>query len=174
MPTAEKEARVAEVAEQLTQAKSVFLTDFQGLNVQEINELRRAFAGVNVEYRVVKNTLARLSAKSADCEEILQYLDGPTAMAFGMDDPVAPAKVITDYAKKNDKLKVRACLFEGVLFGEDRVKEIAALPSREAVLAQLLGVLKAPVSNLAFSLNAVLSKLAYALEAVREQKEKES
>ncbi|MFQ5648380.1 MAG: 50S ribosomal protein L10 [bacterium] len=171
MPTAEKEAAVAEVAEQLSQAKSVFLTDYRGLNVQEINELRRAFAGAKVEYRVVKNTLARLSAKSAGCEQILEYLEGPTAMAFGMDDPTAPAKVIREYSRKNDKLKVRACLFEGVLFGEDRLNEIATLPSRSEILAQLSGVLQAPLSKLVYSLNGVISKLVYALQAVKEQKE---
>lgn len=174
MATAEKEAIVKDVAGKFEEAKSVFLTDFKGLNVQEISELRRAFAGANVQYRVVKNTLARLSAQSAGCDEILEYLEGPTALAFGMDDPSAPAKVISEFTKKNDKLKVRACLFDGVVFGEERVKDLASLPSREGVLGQLVGVLQAPISNLAFSLNGILSKFVYALDAVREQKEKQS
>ncbi len=171
MPTPEKEAVVAEVAEQLQQANSIFLTDFTGLNVQELGELRKSFREVQVKYRVVKNTLTKLSAKEAGCDDLVEYFIGPTGLAFGMDDPAAPAKVIRDFAKKNDKLKVRACLFEGVLFGEERVAELADLPSREGVLGQLVGVLQAPVSNLAFSLNGILSKLVYALDAVKEQKE---
>ncbi len=174
MPTAEKEAVVAEVAERMKDAKSIFLTEFVGLNVQEITQLRRAFSGAQVEYRVVKNTLARISAKQAGCEELLDHLQGPTAMAFGMDDPVAPAKVIKEFSKKNEKLKVRACLFEGVMFGEDRLVEIADLPTREEILAKLTGVLQAPISNLAFALKGVVSKLVYTLDAVREQKEKTS
>lgn len=174
MPTPEKEATVAEIAEQMKRANSVFLTDFKGLNVQEISELRKAFAGVQVEYRVVKNTLAKLSIKQAGCEELESYFEGPTALAFGMEDPTAPAKVIKDFSKKNEKLSVRACLFEGELFGEERVADLANLPSRDEVMGQLVGVLQAPISNLAFSLNAVISKLAYALNAVKEQKENES
>ena len=174
MPTAEKEAAVAEVAQKLKDAKSVFLTDFTGLNVEEITRLRRTFTDVNVQYRVVKNTLARLSLKEAGCEDLLEYLDGPTAMAFGMDDPVAPAKVIRDFRKKNDKLTVRACLFEGVLFGEEKVGQIADLPSRQESLAVLSRVLQAPRSNLAYSLNGVLSKFVYAISAVKEQKDNDS
>ena len=174
MPTAEKEAVVAEVAAQMRDANSIFLTDFIGLNVEQITELRHAFASEQVEYRVVKNTLARLSAKKADCENLLEYIDGPTAMAFGMDDPTAPAKVIKEFSKKNDFLKARACLFEGVMFGEEKLAEIASLPSRHQILSTLTGVLQAPLSNLAFALNGVVGKLVYALDAVREQKENES
>jgi len=174
MPTAEKEAVVAEVAEKMKNANSIFLTDFIGLNVQEITDLRRAFSGVQVEYRVVKNTLTRLSAKEAGCEDLLEYLEGPTAMAFGMDDPTAPAKVIKEFSKKHDKLRARACLFEGVLFGEDKLDRIANLPSRHQILCTLTGVLQAPMSNLAFALNGVISNLVYSLDAVRKQKENNS
>lgn len=126
--------------------------------------------GASVQYRVVKNTLARLSAKSAGFEELLEYLEGPTAMAFGMNDPVAPAKVIDEFSKKTDKLKVKACLFEGVLFGAEDVSKIAALPSKQELLTKLAGVLNAPLSNLVFSLNGILSKLVFALNAIKDQK----
>ncbi len=174
MPTAEKEAAVERMSKQLSEAKSVYLTDFTGLNVEQITELRRAFSGVKVEYRVVKNTLAKLSAKEAGCEDIVEHLSGPVAMAFGMEDPVAPAKVIKQFSKKNDKLKLKACLFEGVLFGEDKLNQLADLPTRDEVLGQVCSVLNAPISNLAFSLNGILSKVVYALNAVKEQKENQS
>ncbi|RMF62558.1 MAG: 50S ribosomal protein L10 [Calditrichaeota bacterium] len=171
MPTTQKVAVVEQVAEQLNQAKSVFLTDFSGLNVEEMNELRRAFGGANVQYRVVKNTLARLSVKSAGCEELLDFLEGPTGIAFGMDDPAAPAKVIHAFSRKSDKLNVKACLFEGVLMDSERLQDLATLPSRPEMLGRLSGVLNAPLSNLVYSLNGLLSKLVYALDAVKRQKE---
>ncbi|MFQ5863609.1 MAG: 50S ribosomal protein L10 [bacterium] len=171
MPTSEKIATVEEIAEQLRQAKSVFLTDFSGLNVEEINNLRKSFRGASVQYRVVKNTLARLSAKSAGLEELLEYLEGPTALAFGMEDPSAPAKIITKFSKENNKLRIKACLFEGVLVGTDRISTITNLPSKGELLAKLMGSLNAPLSNLVFSLNGILRKLVYALDAVKKQKE---
>ncbi|HLG39210.1 MAG TPA: 50S ribosomal protein L10 [Chitinophagaceae bacterium] len=174
MPTVEKEKTVAEVTEKLVEAKSVFLTDFTGLNVKELSELRRIFSNAQVHYKVVKNTLARISAKNAGCDDIIEYIEGPIAMAFGMEDPIAPAKIIKEFSKKNDKLKLKACLFEGVLFGEDRLGEIASLPTREQIMAKLCGVLNAPLANLVYSLNGIISKLVYALNAVKERKEKES
>jgi large subunit ribosomal protein L10 len=173
MPTAEKVAKVEEVAQSLSEAKSVFLTDFTGLNVDEINELRRSFRGQAVQYRVVKNTLARLSVKSAGCEELLEYLDGPTGLAFGNEDPAAPARVIKEFSKGNDKLKLKACLFEGTLVGADRAGDLANMPTKEQLLAQVLGGFKAPISNLAYALNGVLSKLVFALDALKQQKEQE-
>lgn len=173
MPTAEKVARVEEIAESITRAKSVYLTDFTGLNVEQFNELRRAFRSQSVQYRVVKNTLARLSVKSAGCEELLEYLEGPTGLAYGVDDPAAPARVMKEFTKNYDKLKIKACLFEGTLVGADGVRRLADLPSRDQLLAQVLGGFKAPISNLAYSLNGLLSKLVFALDAVKQQKEKE-
>lgn len=170
MPTPQKEEVVAEVTQKLNEAKSVFLTDFKGLNVQEISDLRRAFTGASVQYRVVKNTLARLSVKEAGLDELLEYLEGPTAMAFGMDDPAAPARVIKQFAKDSAKLQVKACLFDGMFLDANKVNEIANLPSKEQLLGKLSGVLNAPLTNLVYSLNAILSKFVFALNAVKEQK----
>lgn len=172
MPKPEKVAVVEDVAKKLRQAKSVFLTDFSGLNVEEINKLRKSFREASVEYRVVKNTIARLSAKSAGFEELLKYLEGPTALAFGIDDPTAPAKVITEFAKTTEKPKIKACLFEGVLIGTDRVNEIISLPSREELLAKLMATFNAPLSGIVWSLSEILRKLVYVLDGVKNQKEK--
>lgn len=172
MPTEKKVAVVKEVAEQLKRAKSVFLTDFTGLNVEEINQLRRSCREASVEYRVVKNTLVKRSFESAGCEELGAYLDGPTALAFGLEDPVAPAKVISEFAKKIDKPKIKACLFEGVLVGTDKIEEIANLPGREELLAKLVGTLNAPLYNLAGALGGVLRNFVYVIDAVRREKEK--
>ncbi|MFQ5705809.1 MAG: 50S ribosomal protein L10 [bacterium] len=171
MARPEKVAVVEEVASKIKDAKSVFLTDFTGLNVEEINKLRRSFRAASVEYRVVKNTLARLSCKAAGHEELVEYLEGPTALAFGESDPVTPAKVITEFARKTDKPKIKACLFEGVLVGTDRMGEIASLPSKNELIAKLLGTMNAPLTGLAVSLSGILRNLAYALQAVKKQKE---
>lgn len=171
MPTAEKIAIVDEITKRFKESKSVFLTDFTGLNVEQMTELRRAFRNAAVHYEVVKNTLAQRSAQSANYDAITSYLEGPTGLAFGIEDPSAPARVINDFKKVSDKLQIKACLFEGVLIGPERVAEIANLPPKNVLLGQVLGVLNAPLSKLAFSLNAVLSKLAYAVDAVRKQKE---
>lgn len=172
MVRSEKVAFVEEVAEKLRQAKSVFLTDFTGLNVEEINTLRKSFRRASVEYRVVKNTLARLSFRSAGYENLLEYLEGPTALAFGMDDPTAPAKVISEFAKTPDKPKIKACLFEGVFIGTDRISEITNLPSKEVLLAKILGGLNTPLTGLVLSLNSILRNFLYALESVKKLKEK--
>jgi large subunit ribosomal protein L10 len=174
MPTAEKITVVDEITKRFKESKSVFLTDFTGLNVAQMTELRRAFDRASVHYEVVKNTLARRSAQSADFESVVGYLQGPTGLAFGISDPSAPARVIKEFKKTSDKLQIKACLFEGVLVGPDRVEEIANLPSREVLLSQVLGVLNAPMSKLAYSLNAVVTKLALAVDAVRKQKETQS
>lgn len=174
MPRPEKVAAVEALAEKLKNAKSVFLTDFTGLNVEEMNRLRKSCRGAMVEYKVVKNTLARLSAKSAGYEDLLPYLEGPTAFAFGLEDPSAPAKVITDFAKTLDKPKIKACIFEGVLIGTDRIEEIINLPTRDELLAKLLGNLNAPLFGLASVLSGLLRNFVYALQAVKDKKEQSS
>ncbi|NIR51065.1 50S ribosomal protein L10 [candidate division KSB1 bacterium] len=171
MPKAEKIARVEELSKKLDEASSVFLTDFTGLNVQDIDELRRTFSAASVRYEVVKNTLARLSVQEAGCDGLLEFLEGPTAMAFGTEDPAAPARVIKEYSKKNENLKFKAGLFDGVLIGADQIDEIANLPTKEVLLSRLAGALGAPLSNLAGSLNGILSGLATVIDAVRQQKE---
>lgn len=172
MPKPEKIAAVEKIAEKLKQAKSVFLTDFSGLNVEEINELRRSFREASVEYRVVKNTLARLSTKSAGYEELLDYLEGPTALAFGVKDPTAPAKVITKFAENKEKPTIKACMFEGVLIGTDRIDEIINLRSKEELLAKCASTLNAPLSGFVSTLNSILRSLVYVLDDVKNQKEK--
>ena len=171
MPNPQKVEIVEELSKKISEAKSVFLTDFTGLNVQEISELRRSLKGASVEYQVVKNTLARLSVKSAGYDDLLEFLDGPTALAFGTDDPAAPARIMKEFRKSNEKLKFKACLFDGVLLGVDRIDEIANLPTKEVLLARLLGSLNSPLTNLVCSLNGILTQLVTVIDAVKKQTE---
>lgn len=172
MARPEKEAVVQEVAEILENAKGVFINDFQGLNVEMISELRQKCREEKVGYRVVKNTLARLAVKQTGWDEMADYLEGPSAIAYSYDDPSAPARVITEFAKKIEKPKIKVSLFEGVFYGPDKVKEIASLPSKEVLLAKVLGSLNSPIQGFAGSLSGLLQKLVGTFDAVRESQEK--
>jgi large subunit ribosomal protein L10 len=171
MPRPEKELVVNEVAESLAQAKGIYLTDFTGLNVEEMNELRREFRQASVQYRVVKNTLARKSVTDAGYENLLEFLNGPTAFAFSNDDPSAPARIIRDFAKTREKPTIKALVFEGQVFDSSRVDQIAKIPSREILLSQLLGTLQTPMINFVNTLHGILSKFVRTLDAIKEQKE---
>ncbi|MFR1709173.1 MAG: 50S ribosomal protein L10 [Clostridium sp.] len=153
-----KEAKVAEIKEKLEKAQGVVLSEYQGLNVEEDTQLRKALREAGVEYRVYKNTLVTLAAKELGIEGLDQYLQGPVSIALGYDDPTAPARVLNDFAKNHKKLQLKAGVIQGELFGEAQIKEIASIPSRDVLIAKLLGSFKAPLSNLAYLLNAIAEK----------------
>jgi len=168
--SSEKQEAVAQIAGKLSAAKSVFLTDYSGLTVQAITRLRRNLRNSQVEFQVSKNTLTRLAAQQAGYQDLVPHLEGPTAVAYGMGDPTAPAKVITEFLKSNEKPKIKAIIFEGKYFEAKSFDDIAQLPSREQLLSRLLGSLNAPMTGLANSLAGVIRKLAYALNAVADSK----
>lgn len=153
-----KEAKVAEIKEKLEKAQGVVLSEYQGLNVEEDTQLRKELREAGVEYRVYKNTLVTLAAKELGIEGLDQYLQGPVSIALGYDDPTAPARVLNDFAKNHKKLQLKAGVIQGELFGEAQIKEIASIPSRDVLIAKLLGSFKAPLSNLAYLLNAIAEK----------------
>jgi len=171
MARPEKEAAVQEIAEIFDRAVSVFVTDFQGLNVEKISEFRRKCHEASVEYLVVKNTLAQLATEKAGFEEMKTYFKGPSAIAYSYDDPSAPARVITKFAKDNDKPEIKMSIFEGVFYGPDKVSSIAALPSKNELLAQIIGGLNSPVQGFVGSLYGLMQKMVLTLEAVRKSKE---
>jgi large subunit ribosomal protein L10 len=166
----EKEAMISQVLEKLTKSQSVILADYRGLNVQEITELRKRLREAGVEYRVIKNTLTSRAAKAGNIEGLDQYLSGPTALAFGYNDPVTPAKILANFAKDHKKLELKGGILEGKTISLNAVKSLAELPSREALLGQIAGVLQAPIRGLVTVLSGPLRNLAYATEAVRKQK----
>ena len=172
MARPEKEAAVQEVAEILEKAKGVFINDFHGLNVEKMRKLRQKCREASVGYRVVKNTLTRLAVKKAGWEEIADYLEGPTAIAYSFEDPSAPARVLTEFAKDDEKPIIKISLFEGVFYGPDKIKEIAALPSKEVLFAMMLSSLNAPVQGLVGGLSSLVKKLVLTLDVVKKVKEK--
>ncbi len=166
MARPEKVAIVDEIAEKIERTQSLFLTDFSGLDVESINELRRLLREQAVEFRVVKNTLARLAAVKAGREDLKPHLVGPTALAFGYENPVLPAKLLSSFAQKTGKPAVKAILFEGQLLGQEAMDLLKALPAREEMLAKMLGSLKAPLFQTVMILSGLLRSLVSALDAM--------
>jgi large subunit ribosomal protein L10 len=151
---AEKQQLVAEVADKLRNSASTVFTDYRGLTVSEVTELRKQLREAGIEFKVIKNTLTRRAAQETEFTELNPYLTGPTAIAFGS-DAVAPAKIIVEFAKTNENLKVKAGIVEGRVVDADQIKALAALPSREGLLSMLLSVLQAPMRNFALAVKAV-------------------
>ena len=173
--TPQKQAVVAELKEQMTSAKGVVITGYRGLTVAQDTQLRRELREAGVTYHVVKNTMMRIAAKEAGLDGLADHLEGTTAMAFS-DDAVAPAKVICGVIKKNklektDVLTIKVGIVEGKVIDEKEVKALASLPSREELIAKLLGSMNAPISNTVGVLQGVIRNAVYVFDAVRAQKE---
>jgi len=170
---AEKQATVAKIKEELTNAKGVVFADYRGITVAQDTALRRKAREASIEYRVVKNTLTRFAAQEAGIEGLEQYFEGPTVMAYSLEDAVAPAKLISDFIKES-KLKtyeIKAGIVDGSAIDAEGVKQLASLPSREVLLSKMLGSMQAPISGLANVLQGTIRNMVYVLEAVRQQKE---
>ena len=168
----EKEKTVNELKEKLSGTKSLFLTDFRGLNVEEITKLRRDLRRGGAEYKITKNTMIRLAAQQSGLDAIVDYLKGPTGLVFSYQDPVTPAKVLYEINQKTGKPKIKAIWMEGRLLGGKYLKRLATLPPREVVLTQILSSLNAPLSILVGTLQGVLRNFVGVIEAIKEQKAK--
>jgi large subunit ribosomal protein L10 len=155
---AEKQLIVSEVTDKLKSSSCTIVTDYRGLNVAQVTLLRKTLREAGIEFTVLKNTVARRATANAELTELDEFLTGPTAIAFSKDDVISPAKILTEFAKKNDKLSVKAGVVEGRVVGYDQIKALADLPSREGLLSMLLSVLQAPVRNFALAVKAVAEK----------------
>lgn len=153
-----KQEAVDVVAAKLRESVSTVVADYRGLNVAQVTELRKQLREAGVEFQVLKNTLLRRATAAAELTDLDEVLTGPTAVAFGTNDAVAPAKILNDFAKKNEALKLKGGVVEGRVIGESEIKALAELPSREGLLSMLLSVLQAPVRNFALAVKAVAEK----------------
>jgi large subunit ribosomal protein L10 len=167
----EKEKIVQELTEKMKTAKAIYLTDFTGLDVVRATELRKKLRDASVEYQVVKNTLAQLAAKNAGMEMLLDYLTGPTGLAFGVKDPIIPAKILVEFAKADDKPSVKVGLVEGKVVDVKQVKQLALLPSREVLISQILSAMQSPISGLVGALGGIIQKFVGTVDAIAKQKE---
>ncbi|MFO7890688.1 MAG: 50S ribosomal protein L10 [bacterium] len=173
MPTPEKEAVIKEVSEVFKKAQGIFITDYKGLNVAQMTELRHKCRESSVGYRVIKNTLAKIAAREVGYNEMVEYLQGPSAIAFSYEDASAPARIISEFAKKAEKPTIKMSIFEGNFYGPAKVKEIANLPSKNEMYTQLVRGVNSPLQGLVGNLNGILLKLVRTLVSVKEKKEKE-
>ncbi|MBN2413045.1 50S ribosomal protein L10 [candidate division KSB1 bacterium] len=171
MPQPAKLKKVEEISQSLSDAKSIFMTDFTGLSVEEITELRRELRKVDVSYIVVKNTLAKLSAQKIGLEKINPYLTGPTGLAIAQDDPIAPVRVIYEFQKKMKKPTIKAAILEGQLLNQEAAEEIRNIPPKEQLLGMVVSGIASPLTGLIGGLQAMLTKLVYTLNAIKENKE---
>lgn len=161
----EKQQLIAEIAEQFGRSKAIIVTDYRGLNVAQATELRSKLREAGVDYKVLKNTMTRRAAEAANLTGLGDYLTGPSAIAFSYDDPVAPAKVLYDFAKKNKALELKGGFVEGRKVDATEVESLASLPSREGLLSMLLSVMQAPVRNLAYAVKQVAEQQEAPVEA---------
>ncbi|MGC5327803.1 50S ribosomal protein L10 [Brevibacillus sp. SYSU BS000544] len=151
----EKVQVISAIATKLRESQTTVVADYRGLTVAQVTELRSQLRAAGVEFKVYKNSLARLATAQEGLSELDQYLLGPNAIATCKDDLIAPAKILSDFAKKNDKLEIKGGVIEGKVVGAAEIQTLASLPSREGLLSMLLSVLQAPVRNFALAVKAV-------------------
>ena len=170
MPSVKNINSVKELSVKLDKAKAVYFTDYLGLDVVSVTKLRKNFVEKDVEFTVAKNTLIKLAAKEVGISGIDEFLEGPTAIAFGYDDPTGPARVIKEFLKDFDKPSVKGMILDGEIFASDQFDKIANLPSREQLLSQLVGMLNSPMSKLSSTLNGSVSGLLGRLTQLNSKK----
>ncbi len=168
-PRSEKVAVVTEVRERFEAADAALLTEYRGLNVKALAELRRQLRPAGGEYKVYKNTLVRFAARDLGADDLVTLLTGPTAITFVKGDAAAAAKTLRDYARTNQNLVVKGGLLGGKVLSAGDVQALADLPSRDVLLAQLAGAFQAPLVKLAGLLQALPRNFAYGLQALIDQ-----
>lgn len=166
-----KEQVVAELSQKLNAAQAVFVTDFKGIGMAQLSDLRLKLREAGAEYQVAKNTLVKLAAKGSTLEQLGDMMVGNNALGFTTGDPAALAKALSEFAKTNDKFVIKGGVLGEKTLNPAQVKALASLPSREVMLGTFLGTLNAVPTNFVRVLAAVPQKLVYCLAAIRDQKE---
>ncbi len=174
MNRAEKQVLIDELTEKLSRSQAAFLTDYRGLNVARITELRNLLREKETEYRVVKNTLARIAARQSGNEELAEYLNGPMAVALVYGDPAAAAKTLVGFAKEEAALEICGGVLDGGYLDADGLKRLAELPTKDVMRAMLLGTMNAVPGGFVNVLSGVIRQAVQVLNAIKEQKEQEA
>ncbi len=149
-----KEAIVSDIAEKFSESTSSVVVEYHGLSVAQITELRNSLREEDIEFKVYKNTMTRLAAEKAGYEEMVEYLVGPNAYAFG-DDAVAPSRILADFAKKYRKLKFKTGIVNGNVVNVEQIQKLSKLPNKDGMLSMLVGMLQSPVRSFAHVIKAV-------------------
>ena len=164
-----KNEKIEELNQKANEAMSIVVGEYRGLSVEDMCELRKKSRESGVFLKIYKNTLAKRALKGTKFECVNEVLSGPTIIGCAIDEPGAAAKLLSDYAKENETLKLKGVSLGDTLLGPEQVKTVAELPNREQALSMLLGTLQAPVTKLAQTLNQTYSKFAYALVALKDK-----
>jgi large subunit ribosomal protein L10 len=167
----QKKAIAQDLHEKFKKAKVVIVTDYKGLDVGAMNQLRRKLREADIEYRVAKNTLFTRASKDTGVEAISADFKGPNALALSYTDPVAPAKVLTDFMKSNDKLEIKIGVMDGKALSFNDIKALSSLPPREVLLAQVLSAMNAVPTSFVTVLSGVPRNFLNVLQAIKEKKE---
>lgn len=170
MSTAEKIKAVADLEEIIARSKSIYLTDFQGMDVEMATKMRRKLRDANVKYVVAKNTLTKRALRAQGVEGLDPFLEGPTGIAFGLDE-VAAAKVLASFATEFQKPALKAAYVGGHLYNADGIKMLAQLPSREVLLGQVIGALRSPMQGMVGVLSGSLRQMVGVIDAIGKQKQ---
>ena len=171
MARPEKIAEVEAIAERMRGAQSMVLADFTGLTVAQMTVFRATCREKSVECRVVKNRLARIAADDADLSILKEHLNGPTAIMFGPESQVDPAKIVVDFAKDNEAMEIKGGILDGAYLDAKEVVALSRTPSKDELIAKMMGSINSPVSGIAMSISAVMGGLARTIDAVAKQKE---
>lgn len=171
MPTAEKEQKVTGLREIIQASNGAIVTDYRGLSVADLTELRKKMREVNAEFHVVKNTLFKLASEGLIADETFsKFLEGPSGIGFAMGDPVAASKALLSFVKDHKTMVVKAAYVEGRVLDADQVVALSKLPSKEQLIAQMLGSLNSPIVGLVGTLNGIISNFVFTLQAIADQK----
>jgi len=170
MPSSKNIKQLEELADKLSKAKAIYVTEYLGLNVEEVTELRREFHSNQVEYKVTKNTILKLAAEKNNLKGLDDFLNKSTAIALSYDDPTSPAKVIKKFTKENDLPQVKGIVFDGEVFDGSEFKRFADVPSKEEFLSKLKALLQSPLIKLDWTLKAPISNVSNALNNLKENK----
>ncbi len=171
MKRSEKEAIIAEVAEKAARAVAIYFADFSKMTVAEETELRREFRKSNVEYTVVKNTLARKALEQlTGYDRVFDKLAGPTGIAYSYDDPSAPARIIKKFSEKAGKFQLKAAVIEKQVYDASKLNELASIPTRKELIASILGSIQSPASGIVNVVNAVARDLVSVINAIEKKK----
>ncbi|MFP4456085.1 MAG: 50S ribosomal protein L10 [Clostridia bacterium] len=169
----EKERQIAEIKEKFDNAKAAIITDYRGINVADMTDLRKRLREAGVEYKVLKNTFVKIATEDMEISELDEALQGPTAIAFSYDDAVTAAKILNEFSKDHElKLpKVKAGVLEGKFINVNQVIDLANLPPKEVLLSMVLRTMQAPITGFVRTNSSIITKLLYALNAIKEEKE---
>jgi large subunit ribosomal protein L10 len=161
----EKEQIVSDLRQKLEQSKAIVLTNYRGLNVQQVNQLRQRLREEKISYHVVKNTLMKLATKGTDLEKVNDYFEGPTAVAMAYGDPISLAKILSEFTKTQPILEIKVGVLEGRVMPPEGVRAFASMPSREVLFGQLLGGIQVPGSQLAGTVRNALQQVLGVIQA---------